>query len=76
MTETEEFSRRISDYKLFGMRGNFSLNRNKVRYIRLDQGFCFKEPEKCKVPLDGHPSAFFNSHAARQLAGAIAGRKK
>ena len=25
MTETEEFSRRISDYKLFGMRGNFSL---------------------------------------------------
>ena len=25
MTEPDEFSRRISDYKLFGMRGNFRL---------------------------------------------------
>ncbi|PIU19305.1 MAG: hypothetical protein COT18_08200, partial [Elusimicrobia bacterium CG08_land_8_20_14_0_20_59_10] len=53
-----------------------TLNRNKVRYIRLDQGFCFKEPEKCKVPLDGHPSAFYNSQAAAQLAAAIAGLKR
>ena len=32
MTETEEFSRRISDYKLFGMRGNFSLTGVRQAY--------------------------------------------
>ncbi|HBA59625.1 MAG TPA: hypothetical protein DCZ92_02135 [Elusimicrobia bacterium] len=53
-----------------------TLSRNKVRFVRLDQGFCFKEPKECKVPLDGHPSAFYNLQTAAQLAAAIEGLKK
>ena len=44
MTETEEFSRRISDYKLFGMRGNFRL-KGKTVTVRLtaEQARCYED---------------------------------
>ncbi len=49
------------------------LDQYQIRYVQLQEDFCNEILQNCKVPLDGHPSGFFNSQAAKQIAGAIKG---
>ena len=47
-----------------------------LEFVQLDHAACRAEPRRCRVPLDGHPSPYFNALAAAQLADYLAAGRR